>query len=461
MKSWVYNKLFLLSLLLFIISRIYFIYLFNAPFNADEAVFGLMGKYISECKDFPIFMWQAHYSGTISSYVFAIFIKIFGFKPILLKIVMVLWEIMGVLFFSLIFKHSLMPYLPLFLIMPFKHTFLFTSYIESFSFAFASFYILKKIYYNELSKKALFLVGFLNGFGIYHHPIFIPFFITSVVMSFKFLKEFKNRIYFESGFIVGISPLIVYNLFKEFATVGRFGGIILSGTKSSVNLKVLFENIFDTFNFPFILVILFSLIVLFYFSKNDSFNKKLFFTLFVVSFIFYFFPGIRKARYLMPFFYASVGLIAVSLEYLKVQKNIFFLLLSFVLIVSIYNFFTFVKTTTYPDFKSLISFLNEKQIKYSYSDYWTAYPITFLSNKDIIVSPRMNDRMGFYDRTPNYYQKVKNQENKCFIIPTKLYSFYDKLVMRLEKMKIKFRKYEIAGYYVIVFNYDKDDFIFL
>lgn len=453
---------FLFSLLIFILSRFYFLYVFEFPFNADDAVFGLMGKYISENKDFPVFMWQAHYAGAISSYVFALFIKIFSFSPVFLGITMLLWEFVGALFFSILFDYPLRFFIPFFVIIPFKYNFLSTPYTECFTLAFISFYILKKIYEGNTSAKLLFLFGFLNGFGLYHQPIFMPFFVTSLIMSFKFLKKFKNRIWFESGFIVGISPLIVYNLFNEFTTAGRLGGIILSGTKSNVNLTILFENILNTFNFPFILMILFSLIVLSYFHKHDSFNKKLFLTLFVVSFIFYFFPGVRKARYLMPFFYASLGVITVALEYLKNQNAKFFLLLSSVfVIISTYSFFTFIKTKSYPDFKSVIHFLNEKQIKYCYSNYWTGYPITFISNEKIIVSPRINDRMGFYDRTPHYYKKVKNTQDKCFVISQDLSHVYNMLGMRIEKTKVKFEEYRIAGYYVVVFKYEGDDSIFL
>ncbi|MGC9070317.1 MAG: hypothetical protein ACP5IO_03300 [Elusimicrobiales bacterium] len=457
--NWINNRVFLFSIFVFILSRLIFVIKFPAPFDADEAVFGLMGKYISEGKDFPVFMWYAYYSGTISSYIFAIFIKVFGFKPILLKITMMLWEVIGVMFFSLLFNYPIRSLIPLFMIMPFKYDFLYPSYLECFTIGFALFYIVKKIYNGNNSKRLIFLSGFLNGFGLYHQPLFIPFFLTSLVLSVKFLKEFKNRIWFEIGFVLGLLPLILYNLLNDFATVGRLGGIVIGGIKGSVNFVMLFKNIFNTFGLSFILTVFFSLIILLYFRRY-SFSRKLFLTLFIVSLIFYFSPGVRKTRYLMPFFYGSIGLVTLSFECLKDIKARL-LLSSVFVIISTYNFSTFIKDITYPDFNSLVDFLNEKQIKHCYSDYWTAYPITFLSNENIIVSPRMNDRMGFYDRTPHYYQNLKNSKDKCFIIPFNLSYVYDILVMRLKKMKVGFKEYKVADNYIIMFRYEGDDSVFL
>jgi len=43
--------------------------------DGDSAVFALMAKYIYELKEFPIFIWNAHYAGALPSYLGAFLFK--------------------------------------------------------------------------------------------------------------------------------------------------------------------------------------------------------------------------------------------------------------------------------------------------------------------------------------------------------------------------------------------------
>jgi hypothetical protein len=79
--------------------RIVFIFTLELPVDSDEAVFGLMTKYIFDGKDYPIFVWKAHYVGTVSCYISALLWKIFGVSNYILRYTMITWEIVGIIFF--------------------------------------------------------------------------------------------------------------------------------------------------------------------------------------------------------------------------------------------------------------------------------------------------------------------------------------------------------------------------
>jgi hypothetical protein len=57
--------------------------------EGDDAIMGLMALHISKGQDFPIFFWQAHYSGPIASYLAAPLHWLFQPSPILLHSVIV------------------------------------------------------------------------------------------------------------------------------------------------------------------------------------------------------------------------------------------------------------------------------------------------------------------------------------------------------------------------------------
>jgi hypothetical protein len=460
------NILFFIVLLIFISTRLFFIIKTNGFVSGDEAVYGLMGKYIMEFKDFPLFMWGAHYAGTISCYILALFFKVFGVSSYVYKIIMILWEFLGVLVFSYLFDKKIRVYIPLFFIIPLEGSFLFSPYVELPFLGISSYLIIKKIYEGLNYKILFFLLGFLNGFGLYHQPLYFPFFLTSLIFVLKsdFIKEFKKRIYLETGFIVGIFPLFIYNLIHPFATIRRIGGMAVVGIggKSDYGLLNMINSIYDYFGYNFVFIFLISIIFIIFIKKDKSFIVKISLCSVLISFLFYLLPGVRKVRYLLPLFY-SINIFVVLFSQILLDKNkkLFYAFIGLIFFIGFFRFNNYIKNLNCPDYKNLSYFLIEKNIKYAYSDYWTAYPVTFHSQEKIIVSPRLNDSMGFYDRTPWYYDLVKKENKKCIIFPKNNFYLKKKIMDKLEKVHIKYSGYLFDNFYVVIFNYEGDDSLFL
>jgi 4-amino-4-deoxy-L-arabinose transferase-like glycosyltransferase len=68
----------------------------------------------------------------------------------------------------------------------------------------------------------------------------------------------------------------------------------------------------------------------------------------------------------------------------------------------------------------LLAFLEDQDIQTGYSNYWVAYPLAFLSNEQVIFSPRLPYHQDFRyterdDRYPSYTDQVANSLNTAYI----------------------------------------------
>jgi len=477
MKKYINNFIICIVFILIILVRIVFILTLELPVDSDEAVFGLMTKYIFDGKDYPIFVWKAHYVGTVSCYISALLWKIFGVSNYILRYTMIIWEIVGIIFFSLLFNKDIFLLILLsFVFVPMRVMYYTSSalyYGELFTLGMIPFFLLKTFIEKENKNKFLYFVfGFVNGFGIYHQPLYIPYFLTSMILFFKH-KLWKNkyfRILIELGFLLGLLPLVVYNIQNPLATFRRLGGrLILS---SSIENKVSFLNfvgyVFNAIEYLYgsSFVIYFLLfIVVFFICKKNKFVKTLFFLLFIISFMYFlatFNCVVVRGRYLLPTFYATTGLLALFYtELYKKNKLIVYFAVLTIIVVNSLNFSSVFKLPT-SNFLDLVCFLQKEKIQYAYSDYWTAYPVVFLSKEKIVVSPIIADVKGFHDRTPQYKEMVSKCYRKCYIFSSALEKDRIKLVDKLKNLKINFEQKKLKDKFnIIVFDYKDDDTILL
>jgi hypothetical protein len=467
------NLLFICSLTVFIAVRIFYLFKTGFIIDGDEAVFGLMAKRISELKDFPIFMWKAHYGGTFSCYILAALYKVFSVNQYSLKLLMVLWETLAVFFFSLIFNRKRF-YIPLFfaflspLILNFSTSFL--GYVESILFGFMLLYLFKKVL-NKGNKYLYFFTGFLNGFGLYSHPVFVPWFFASLYFIIKqnILKDSNKRIYIEFGFLAGFLPFIYYNIIHPFASVLRLGGRLVS--KSSVDVHQYLLNLLGAFNISFgynIIVLFVLLLILIHYhkslKKNIIYDVILF--LFIVSFagfLISFEGSYSKARYLYPFYYSFVALSVIAFYHLyDIKKYFAVLFLSVYLFLGAVSFSKLGIDASSRNYNELISFLYRKDIKYCYSNYWISYPLMFYSDEKVTASPRLTDPAGFYDRAPDITDTVKKEQNKCLIFDDSMETYRNMLLRKLKLMNISYNEYYVSDKFdVFVFKYNGNDIDFL
>jgi hypothetical protein len=66
-----------------------------------------------------------------------------------------------------------------------------------------------------------------------------------------------------------------------------------------------------------------------------------------------------------------------------------------------------------PEKSNLISFLREKGLNRGYMHYWLSYPVVFLTDEDIIMTPAYDERFGRY--RPPYLAEAESSEKVCFI----------------------------------------------
>jgi len=91
-----------------------------------------------------------------------------------------------------------------------------------------------------------------------------------------------------------------------------------------------------------------------------------------------------------------------------------------VLIPAIFLFFStnifsnyFLLQSKPVSYNEVISFLLKQGINRAYADYFIAYPITFLSNENIIVSPKGSAKVS--ERYPAYSREVDDSKEVAYI----------------------------------------------
>ena len=70
-------------------------------------------------------------------------------------------------------------------------------------------------------------------------------------------------------------------------------------------------------------------------------------------------------------------------------------------------------TQSRAPYKALLEFLDEEALDFGYTGYYTAYPVNFLSNKRIVLSPRAGPVVT--ERYAPYSRKVEKADRVCYI----------------------------------------------
>jgi hypothetical protein len=96
-------------------------------------------------------------------------------------------------------------------------------------------------------------------------------------------------------------------------------------------------------------------------------------------------------------------------------------------------------------YDALVNYLRGEHLKYGYTGYYTAYPVVFLSNEDIILSPRAGPI--FLDRYEPYSRQVDKTQNACYIFFSE--SRTDALfAQQLQRLNTEFKKVSVGAWNV-------------
>jgi hypothetical protein len=424
-------------------------YKWDSP-NGDEAIAGLMAKHITEGKSWPIFFYGQSYLGALEAYLTALAMWVAGFIPNLVYLVPF---VMSVLLIFLVYKFSLLfnnqeislASAIILAVAPWPWIY---GILNAGGFGLATALELVACYtfirlIGGFSLKKNFLIFcFISGILFWVWQIYIPVFmlIFFFIVFYKPIKMGKKESIVGIGlFILGSLPLWVYNILNQWVTFSEvFGKFAASDTTNGFNNFVKYAIGNRIWNLPSYLStwftgisghnwILFCLLlvgigaVCYHYWKQQP--RKTLFTdpIFIVLglALVFFLVGHRSTRYLylIPFLVIPI---AVKGWYLM-NKKVMWIFVSLTLLGNLFTFREALDNQYQPvPWKEIIKELDSQKITYGYSDFWHAYPITFLSGERIITSVRLNELDAGADRTPAYTEEVDTNSPVFVLLPLQL-----------------------------------------
>ncbi len=458
-----------LIILLAILFRIpFFVYDFSL-INSDDAVMILMGKHISEGKTPPVSFYGQHRLGSLLAHFYALMFKLFGYSILVAKLSSLFFYLGFILIQFLLIQRitdkELAVFGCIFLSLPIGDL-IKISLDSAAGFSLMLFlgsliiYITYLIYFkNKLN--LLPTLGFLMGLSFWSHQINIFFIITSLIflfLKFRFIN-IKKYLLTAMYFALGCFPLILYEIFTNFATFS----IIFSGEKFALNwikfewfFKKLGYLIFLNSEFEFLSVILLVLSFMFiaiYSIKNKNFLPLNFYSVFLLVFLIIYFSSSYSnkllIRYLYPLYFAFP--LFIFLPSCFIRKKLFryltcVLILVIVLIPTNIHFYKNqikIAKTENIQLKEIMNFIKKTGEKYWLSDYWGAYLLTCLAEEKIIVVSYSVKR--YFPYQLEYYNNRK-KSNFLFIFDnsTRLNKIrkYNAIILQkfLKKADIRFKK---------------------
>jgi hypothetical protein len=430
--------------------------------EGDDAIMGLMSLKISQGIDFPVFFWQAHYSGPIASYLAAPLHWFFKPSPMVLHSVIVpihLFYSAGMYFLARAWLGQREAMIAgLFAALPgqlFPYSAL-GGFTESMAFApWMMFFCLGRDTVADGDRKRNFRIlagGFLCGFALWVFPVVLP-----VVLACIFFVErasgkgaLKRTIL---GCLLGLAPLILYNVAKPGATILRllsrpiamdrnelqdlvassgalqlllqsFSKWLLAVYHTLLNLPFFTVSLFGldnsetTWNFVTGIVSLIALIAGIYFClyekrENRCVPLALFATV-ALNYGFVLFFGMDRPRYLIPsLIVVPFGLTLIITQWLYSRSHsLGAFAVMFILVLNGLSVFSSPRDR-YPDYLGLTRFLASEGLTRGYAPYISAYPLVYLSDEELIYTPAFHEPE--YDRHAKYTALVTRAENPAFI----------------------------------------------
>ncbi len=230
---WKGDRYLLLGFLLICILYLSILFTSQRYADGDEAVIGIMARHIIQQGARPIFFYGQPFGGggALEAYLAVIPFLLFGQNAISLKLVaLVSFLTMLLLTYRycriyLDLESARLAFLLLAVATPLIewHTKMRAGYVFLLLFVILILRVYTGITRMKRIRPAPFiLLGFLSGFAYYNMALILTFLLTLFLASFSWKRIFwrvKSVVYFLGGLIIGISPLIYYNLTHNFANL--------------------------------------------------------------------------------------------------------------------------------------------------------------------------------------------------------------------------------------------------
>jgi hypothetical protein len=458
--------------------------------EGDDAIMGLMALHISKGQEFPIFFWQAHYSGPIASYLAAPLHWFFQPSPVVLHSVLVpihLFYCAGMYFLAKTWldqRNAMI--VGLFAALPsqlFPYSAL-GGFTESMAFVPWIFLLCLGESNNSKSQRLRFLFGgFLCGFALWVFPLAFPPVLACFICQYKAYGRTALKLG-TVGCLLALLPAIYYNLSQPGATILRLlsrpsaldrqaasqivtsEGITpfishflekwaLASYQALLNVPHFTLSLFDLeagatvwSHISGIIVVFASLLGLWAFfrdlGKTMAFPHAMLGTV-MITYCFLIFFGLNRDRYLIPILLIVPFGLALSIQRLSgfLGWRISAMAVAAVLLVNcLANFSN--KGAHYRDYQGLAQFLESKGHNSGYAPYKAAYPLVYLSNERLIYTPAFHEPQ--FDRCSDYTTLASTSKSPAFLFDATedIASFRGKLeISRIAARETIFRNYTV------------------
>ena len=477
-------KLLSILIVLFLVVRV--ILLIGQPYlDGDNSYVAVFAKHISDKDIRPFFGYNEHYNGglVVESYLAALLFKLFGVSSIVFKLSALLFSltllIISYLFLSKYFTNEIAFISCILYAVPTHFFAEWNLYVVGYMMALLMHIILLWMifdffYNNKRSPAFLIVFGLLSAFSYYVLEYVIVllfvFFIFWFVENKKFFLSKEFWIYV-SSFIVGLIPVIIYNITTNLANIKHlFAGSfihrivckynlmpkevqfgdrlvphcdVFSYFQKGINVKSFFLNVFPNFFSDTIYGMIFSIIFLvlfcylFYKYRKDiitflshliprksikikKLNKGIFLFIYTLIFILaYFFSGHTDNYHLFPIYPFTFFLMGIALiDIFKSKRKLLLCIIFIILIGNLVDNIAFAKTEKIEDgkgdYSNIISFLNNIDVTHFYSTYFIKWRIIFQTKESIIGS--CENLCPCVYRYPPYEEEVKNSASFVYIL---------------------------------------------
>lgn len=447
------------------LARLLIIYANRYYLGGDEAIVGLMGKHILEGAGFPLFYYGQSYMGSLEAMLAALLFALGGISVVTLRLAPFIFSLLflAVLYCSARrFSATGFPLIPLTLAAVAPVFFVQWSvwarggFIGVLFFGQLSLLLLSHLLENPVSPRYYLLTGFILGLGFWTNPLIIPYLAavggTLFVTAIRQVER-RGRLLtcFSLSFLLGATPLIIYNLYNRGATaiylVKSFAGISQSTWEthgfwyslvSFLTRRLLIYPATATRSLSALFIVAPNsplnrlnwalsggLLVLFLYhtlkghwtlTRNwqlqtlRCYGLLLFLTFFLGS------SGRYIPRYFLPIY--SVYPIAFGLvlsRFLEKSRGLFAVVIGLILLLNSIGIAGAVRNPFSSNLQPLINALDELGIRFGYANYDTSYQTVFHTRERIILSPTIPTSLGFADRYPAYTGKVDRASRQAYV----------------------------------------------
>ncbi len=499
---------------IFLLVRIAALFASQQHVDGDRALTGIMAKHIMEKGIRPFYFYGEHYAGsqTIVAYIASLFFVLFGISSFSLHLadiflalifVAVTYYVVHKIFnkgIALITSFLLAIPIPVFLVSDVRYGS--NSVVLIFNTLFV--YLFYQIFFNsqKTAKKFVFL-GIIAGISYYlGEYILILLFVFLLFWYFQNKKFFltRNFFIFLASFIIGLLPVIHYNLTNNFANLKQFlagsvlhkiacaysllpktvefGGkavescsIFLDAAPSASfaatitkTLPTIFGN--TKLSIFYFLVFIAALAYLLYTNRRqfkqllksfiplDKYSIKIsrlpkeIFIIFNVLFfiIFWFLSGkndISHIHTIYPFLPIMMAVfIYKTHENKKINKAIPAIITAIILLISLFEAAKVIYARDEEYISDVASYLEENNIKYVYAPFFPKWKIIFETNEEVIASCQDLCPCGY-----NYplYEKMVADSNTTTYIFDRGAKLNNMFTESLKKQDIGYRAIEFKN----------------